>query len=153
MQAPEVPPASDFRFADRLVTRWVDEDNQSVLNNAVYLTLFEETRLRYFRALGLMDGTRFPFVLAQCNVRFLRPGRGGAEVEVAARTTHLGRTSFAQAYRLGPPGEEPWAEAEALLVAWDNERRAKRELGPDFRARVAHFEGLTATAPDESERV
>ncbi|WP_419195421.1 acyl-CoA thioesterase [Engelhardtia mirabilis] len=123
-------------------TRWVDEDNQQVLNNAIYLTLLEEARLRYFRGLELMDGARFPFVLAQCNLRFLRPGCGGAEVVVAVRTTHLGSSSFSQSYRMGPQGEEPWAEAEALLVAWDNKARAKRPMTSAFRSAVARFEGL-----------
>jgi acyl-CoA thioester hydrolase len=142
MELPPIPPGEDFRFRARLTTRWVDEDNQAVLNNAVYLTLFEEARLRYFRALDLMDGARFPFVLAQCNLRFLRPGVGGAQVVVMARTTHLGRSSFLQCYRLGPEGEAPWAEAEALLVAWDNELRSKRELTARFRDAVTEFEGL-----------
>lgn len=143
MQPPELPPPATFRFRARLVTRWVDEDNQSVLNNAVYLTLLEEARLRYFRDLGVMEGARFPFVLAQCNLRFLRPGAGGVEVTVAARATHVGRSSLVQAYRLGPEGEEPWAEAEALLVGWDNERRAKRAFEERFRTAVLGFEALT----------
>ena len=142
MQPPEVPDPEAFRFRAELVTRWVDEDNQAVLNNAVYLTLFEEARLRYFGALDLLDGARFPFVLAQCNLRFLRPGRGGARGEVAARTTHVGRSSLVQAYRLGPAGEAPWAEAEALLVGWDNAARTKRAFDPAFRATVLDFEGL-----------
>ncbi|MEO0651193.1 MAG: acyl-CoA thioesterase, partial [Planctomycetota bacterium] len=126
MQTPELPPPATFRFLTHLVTRWVDEDNQAVLNNAVYLTLLEEARLRYFGGLELMEGARFPFVLAQCNLRFLRPGSGGTEVAVAVRTTHVGRSSLVQAYRLGPSGEGPWAEAEALLVGWDNAARSKR---------------------------
>lgn len=141
MDTPTVPDDGDFRFAATLATRWVDEDNQGVLNNAVYLTLLEEARLRYFRDLQLMDGASFPFVLAQCNVRFLRPGAGGVDVVVRAKTTVLGNSSFVQVYRLGPADQEPWAEAEALLVAWDNGARAKRPMSPEFRAAVAAFEG------------
>ena len=33
-------------------TRWCDEDNQNVLNNAVYMTLLEEARVAYFLQLG-----------------------------------------------------------------------------------------------------
>lgn len=140
METPHIPEPDQFRFRCRLTTRWVDEDNQAVLNNAVYLTLLEESRLRYFGALDLLEGNRFPFVLAQCNLRFLRPGVGGVEVEVAARTAHLGNSSLLQQYRLGPPGAEPWAEAEGLLVGWDNERRTKRPWSDDFRGRVLAFE-------------
>jgi acyl-CoA thioester hydrolase len=141
MDDPVLPPAADFRFRARLWTRWVDEDNQAVLNNAVYLTLLEEARLRYFRDLRLMDGNRFPFVLAAVHLRCLLPGSGGTEVEVAVRTTRLGQTSCEQAYRLGPP-EAPWAEATARLVAFDNRERRKQPLSDAFRAAVAQFEGL-----------
>ncbi|MEZ5979064.1 MAG: acyl-CoA thioesterase [Planctomycetota bacterium] len=140
LERPQVP--GDLRFEVRLRTRWVDEDNQGVLNNAVYLTLLEEARLAYFRRLELMDGASFPFLLAQCNVRFVAPGRGGADVDVAMSTVELGRTSFTQAYRVSDADGTTWLEAEALLVCWDNGERAKTEMAPRFRERVAAFEGL-----------
>jgi acyl-CoA thioesterase FadM len=113
VQAPDVPPDDQLRSEARLVTRWVDEDNQRVLNNAVYLTLLEEARLRYFSGLGLMEADGgFPFVLAQTNARFVAPGRGGREVSVRLATTH------------------------------DPATRGKRAMSDDFRARVAELEGL-----------
>ena len=145
MQNPEVPADTDLSLRVRMHTRWSDEDNQSVLNNAVYMTLFEEARHAYFTGLGLLDANRFPFVLLQTNVRFLAPGRGGVDVEVALGTTHLGRSSFTQAYRLrecrqdGNPGDV-WCEAEAILVAWDRERRSGCPMQEDFRAAITRFE-------------
>lgn len=151
MQPPQVPPSGAIRSRYALRTRWSDEDNQRVLNNAVYLTLFEEARLAYFTELGLMDENQFSFVLAQTNVRFLRPGVGGAEVVVELATTHVGNSSFTQAYRVVPAGggaDEAWAEGEALLVAWDNGARAKRAMAPEFRAALVAREGLDpASAP------
>lgn len=121
MEAPNVPESPAMRFRARLRTRWADEDNHGVLNNAVYLTLFEEARHAYVSALGAMRGARFPFLLAQTNVRFLQPGRGAAEVDVEVATTHVGRTSLVQAYRVIDgevvDGEGAvWCEAEARLV-------------------------------------
>jgi acyl-CoA thioester hydrolase len=98
METPEIPASSAMRFRVKLRTRWSDEDNQRVLNNAVYMTLFEETRFAYFTSLGLLAENQFPFLLAQTNVVFLSPGRGGAEVEAEAATVHLGTSSFTQAY-------------------------------------------------------
>lgn len=143
MDSPALPPDSEFRFAIDLRTRWCDEDAQRVLNNAVYLTLFEEARLRYFGDLGLVEGDVFPFVLAQTNVRFVAPGRGGRTVTVRTRTTHLGRSSIQQVYRV--QGTDPggtWAEAEALLVGWDTSQRCKAAWSEAFRRRVSEFEGL-----------
>lgn len=144
MQPLRLPPPERFRFETEASTRWSDEDNQGVLNNAVYLTLLEEARLAYFGSLDLLDGGRFPFVLAQCNLRFLRPGRGGERWRVAVATTHLGSSSFEQAYRVFAADGQPVAEAEAWLVGWDNRARQKCALSADFRLRVASREGLDA---------
>lgn len=141
MESPRVPDSSGLGFRVTLRTRWSDEDNQQVLNNAVYLTLFEETRYAYFSALGLLDANHFPFVLAQTNVHFVAPGRGGAEVIVEAATTHLGTSSFTQCYRVRDAVDGTvWCEGEARLVAWDNTRRAKGTMAAEFRARVEAFE-------------
>jgi acyl-CoA thioesterase FadM len=135
MEAPRVPDSKDLPFRARLWTRWSDEDNQNVLNNAVFLTLFEETRLRYFSALGTLAENHFPFLLGQTNVRFVAPGRGGVEVIVEMGTTHIGTTSLTQCYRVREAATGTiWCEAEVRLVGWDDERRAKRAWSPAFRA-------------------
>jgi len=143
MERPHSPDPGEFRFRTRLRTRWCDEDNQRVLNNAIYLTLFEEARLSYFTQLGLLHANQFPFVLAQTNVLFVAPGRGGVEVELEVRTTALGETSFTQCYRVleGASGAL-WAEAEARLVLYDPQSGAKRPMPPEFRRAVAELEGL-----------
>ena len=145
MERPNVPPAEELRFRARMRTRWSDEDNQAVLNNAVYLTLFEEARHAYFSGLDLMDGARFPFLLAQTNVRYLHPGRGGVEVEVQLGTQHLGTTSFRQAYRVRELDGPILCEAEALLVcvAADGQKRA---LDARFREAVTSFEQASHSA-------
>jgi len=144
MMPPQVPASEKLRFRVLLRTRWSDEDNQNMLNNAVYLTLMEEGRLAYFTRLGLMEeGGRFSFVMAQCNARFLGPGRGGMEMEMELGTTHLGNSSFLQAYRIRDgTGGAVLCEAEALGVAWDNARRGKKPMEPEFRDAIARFEGL-----------
>ena len=142
MENPNVPDSRTIRFRVTLHTRWSDEDNQGVLNNAVFLTLFEEARHRYFGDLGLLEGAMFPFVLAQTNVAFLSPGKGGVDVVVEAKTTVLGRSSFTQGYRVIDTGGVVWCEAEARLVAWDNVAHKKGSMSSTFRERVAAFDDV-----------
>ncbi len=143
MERPRSLQPAEIRFRVRRRTRWSDEDNQHVLNNAIYLTLFEEARLAYFTELGFVRGNQFPFLLAQTNVLFVAPGRGGVEVEIAARTVELGTTSFTQLYRVsdGASGAV-WAEAEARLVLYDPATGAKRAMPEEFRRAIAQLEGL-----------
>ena len=134
MQVLELPPGLSFRHVYSIATRWSDEDNQSVLNNAVYPTLFEEARLRYFGGLGQLAEGRFPFLLAQSNVRFRAPGRGGDLMQVEMATTHVGRSSFEQAYRVLSPEGELLCEAQALLVTYDPATNKSAPMGDAFRA-------------------
>lgn len=137
MQDPEVPDSEQLRFKLRLRTRWSDEDNQAVLNNAVYLTLFEEARHAYFQSLGLIQANQFPFLLAQTHIRFVAPGRGGVDVEVEMATLRLGNSSFEQAYRVrGLPDRRVWAEGRALLVCYDASNGGSRPMAPAFRAAI-----------------
>lgn len=144
MQAPNVPPADEIRFRAHSRTRWSDEDNQGVLNNAIYLTLLEEARHQYCLHLGLIGvQNQFTFVLGQTNLRHLAPGHGPADVEIQIKTVHLGVRSFHQAYRIGPPGgHEIWAEAEAVMVIWDSENGGSAGMPDFFRDKIAEFEGL-----------
>src|SRR5688572_9489403 len=138
MQDPQVPPSAALRFRARVHTRWSDEDNQGVLNNAVILTLLEEARHAYFGQLGLLESNRFPFLLARCNVRFLAPGRGGVDAEVELATLELGTSSFRQAYRVRSLADGTvWAEAEALLVCYEPQSGGSRPMAPAFRSAIA----------------
>lgn len=134
METPKVPPSESMSFRVRLRTRWSDEDTQGVVNNAVYLTLFEEARFAFFSGLEQLGDNRFPFVLAQTNVVHLAPGRGGREVEVELATTHVGTSSFTQAYRIREAkGGKALCEGEARLVCVDPANGQKTPMSEAFR--------------------
>lgn len=137
MEIPDVPASEAMEFRVELPTRWSDEDTQGVLNNAVYPTLFEEARLAWCRSLGWFDHNAFPFLLAQTNVLYLRPGRGGERVTVELSTVRVGRTSFEQAYRVAGPDGAVWCEARARLVAIDPDNQRPVSIPEAVRARLA----------------
>ena len=59
-------------------------------------------------------------------------------------TTHLGRSSFRQSYRIREAaGGAVWCEAEAVLVCVDAEGHSTA-MPDDFRARVDAFEAGSA---------
>lgn len=143
MHAPQVPESSRIRFRCKARTRWSDEDNQNVLNNAVYMTLLEEARHAYFQKLALLDGRHFPFLLAQTNIRFIAPGKGGVDVELEVVTTRLGTSSLEQSYRVRESASGPvWCEAQAVLVIYDPKSKRSAPMAPSFRQAIEAFEGL-----------
>jgi len=63
METPRLPAA--FALTVPVRARWSDGDLQGVVNNAVYMTLFEEARHAYFTGLQQLEDNHFPFLLAQ----------------------------------------------------------------------------------------
>jgi len=129
------PPEGPPDHVARLHTRWSDADANGVLNNAVYLTLFEEARRDFCEARRLFERQDvFPFLLVAASVEFRRPGRGGVPVEVDLTTVAIGTSSFRQRYRVRPAGEEePWATGESTLVCVDAASGRSRPLDAGFR--------------------
>lgn len=142
----EQPPELEehlVRFQCVHSTRWSDEDNQGVVNNAVMMTMLEEARRVYFSQLDLMSDGRFPFLLAQTNIRFVKPTRGGKALLIQLRTTQLGTTSFTQSYCVRDRDtHEIVAQAQARLVCYDPQTQGKQAMTPEFRERLARFEGI-----------
>ena len=129
-----------YRFATEVPLRWVDVDSAGVVNNAVFLSLVEQARFAYFSHLGLVEDHRVPYVLAETTVQFLRPGRLGMELSVAARTSKLGGSSFHMDYEVRS-GEDVICKAKAALVYVDDAMQPC-EIPADFREVVTTFEEL-----------
>jgi acyl-CoA thioester hydrolase len=136
-----IHPTAAYRFVHEEPTRWVDLDAMGVVNNSVFLTMFEQARRAYFTALGGMDGERFPFVLGQTALRFLRPGRAGERLRIHCRTTRLGGASFDMDYRIDGPDGDPVVVGTATLVCVD-EALGSRPIPPELRRALAEFERL-----------
>jgi acyl-CoA thioester hydrolase len=131
-----------YRFVADVPLRWADVDSEGVVNNAVYLTLTEQARFLYFDHLGLVPDRKVPFVLAEATVRFLRPGRLGMRVEVAARTRELGNTSFRMDYEVRS-ADVVLATVQAALVFVDAALRP-RAIPDDVRDAIRQFEDMPA---------
>ncbi|KAL9644627.1 hypothetical protein ABK040_015366 [Willaertia magna] len=138
-----IPSDAIFRHKVVLSTRWVDEDNQKVLNNAIYLTLFEEARTDYFgpNTLNLLNPNTltFPFVLLKCDLRCLAPGKGFKKVDVFIRTSNVGTSSFTQQYRVVYE-KEVWCEAEAIIVYYNFEKKTKENIPEEWREKILKYE-------------
>jgi acyl-CoA thioester hydrolase len=140
------PAATDPAVADpaptvrcREVVRWCDLDAQGVLNNAVYLTLFEQARLAYFRPLGVLQGECFPFLLVHSELNFRAPARSGDELEVGTRVTRMGTRSFAMSYTVDC-GARRIADGRATLCWVDDALRAVAIPEP-VRVAIRELEG------------
>ncbi|MDJ1499351.1 thioesterase family protein [Xanthocytophaga agilis] len=87
---------TSFRFRWKIQMRWSDMDEMKHVNNAVYLTYFEEARLRY-----LHETLQIPYrdvdtrvIIARNTVDYILPLFFLDEPYLYIRCTHIGTKSF-----------------------------------------------------------
>ncbi|WP_329103544.1 acyl-CoA thioesterase [Micromonospora sp. NBC_01699] len=141
--AAEHPPAA--RYVYHCALRWSDLDAYGHVNNARFLTLYEEARVALMfvggRAWGLnsfADGV----VIARHEVDYLRPvdyalGRATAEqapmVRIELWVEEIKASRFTIGYELFD-GETLASRARSVLVPYDLEQGRPRRLTEDERA-------------------
>jgi acyl-CoA thioester hydrolase len=113
----------------RIEIRWRDLDGSRHVNNAVYSSYLEEVRSEW---LEHVLGGREPvwgYVLARIAIDFRRELTLADEAVVArCRLERLGSSSIRTAEEIRAASGELAAEAEAVLVAWDEMAGASRPL-------------------------
>jgi acyl-CoA thioester hydrolase len=111
----------------RIALRWRDMDMLGHLNQAVYHEMLEEGRAALFASLGRENG--FPFVLARVELDYRREVRHDhGHIDVVARVAAVGRSSVTLEHEIELPDGTPAATGRSVLVAWDPQARAAREV-------------------------
>lgn len=129
MTARARPPAAAADFRYRLRVYWEDTDAGGVVFYANYLKYFERARTEWLRSAGVsQEALRHErgvmFVVADTQVRYLRPARLDDLVEVTVRPVFTGRVGMQlaqQAWRVGSDGQaaERLAEGEIRIGCVD----------------------------------
>lgn len=126
---------------------WAEMDAFGHVNNTVYLRWFESARIHYFEKLGVAttiasDAKAWP-LLAHSSVDYRAKVVYPDTIDVAARVTRLGTTSFTMAYRATSRAKGVLvAEGVGVVVMVDPKTGVKRPLEADLRQRMAALEGL-----------
>lgn len=136
---------TDYRFYHPIEVRYADIDAQGHLNNAKFLTYFEQARIQYLRHLGLFAGGQsfmdIGVILADVHIAFRAPVLWGMDVRVGVRTARLGNKSFTVSQCLqNGPGGPIMAEGEVVLVTYDYRSGATLSLPPEWREKITRFE-------------
>jgi acyl-CoA thioester hydrolase len=126
-------PAADV-FEKRIEIRWRDLDSSRHVNNAVYATYLEEARSGWFA--DLLGAEAVPeFVLVRLAIDYRRELTVADEAVVArCSLQRIGTSSVATVEEIRTAAGELAAEAEAVVVAWDQSASTSRPLTPAERA-------------------
>jgi acyl-CoA thioester hydrolase len=138
---------SQFRFHHPIEVRYGDLDPQGHLNNASYLTFFEQARLQYLKHLGMFDkGQSFMdigVILADIHIAFKKPVEWGTPVKVGVRTTKIGnKSTTVEQTIVHAETDEVFAIGEVVMVAYDYRTGKSIPIPPEWREIVSKFEEL-----------
>ncbi len=137
----------DFHFHTPIEIRYADVDAQGHVNNAVFLTYFEQARIAYLIQLGLFSKDQafldVGIILADAHVIFLAPIQWSMQVTAGARVTRLGNKSMNMEYELKETtGQTPLATGSSVLVAFDYRKQETIPLPEAWREKISEFEHL-----------
>ncbi len=134
-----------FRFSTPMLIRFRDLDAFGHVNNAVYFTYMEMTRVEYFRHIGLVQD-EFPspfFIIAEATCQFKTPILMKAALSIKARVSRLGNSSFDIDYEfVDTTTDQVLATGRTVQVMFDYAERRSVPIPDDWRTAMSTFEGL-----------
>jgi acyl-CoA thioester hydrolase len=145
MQSPFEPSA--FRNRIYFPVRFSDLDAMGHVNNARYLTFFEEGRADWFKeCMGMAaNSTAYPVIVARVEMDYLAPVPFGEQMGVYHRVAKMGAKSMemeAWACMEREGLQIPAAKYKITLVWFDYESGKSMEIPAEARKRISEFEGL-----------
>lgn len=138
---------ADFRFFHPVEVRYGDLDPQGHVNNAKYLTYFEQARIHYMIELGLFTRDQsfmeIGVILADVHITYLEPVYFGQNIKVGVHAARIGNKSMTwdQSIMDADSGKEI-AKGEVVIVTYDYQAEKTIPLPQEWRKKIAEFEGL-----------
>ncbi len=134
-----------FRHSSPVHFRFSDMDSFGHLNNANYLTYFEEARIHYYNDLvnWKYDWSKRGIILARAEVDFIVPGHFRDRAVIFTRTSKIGSKSITNEYQMvKQSGSEEIVLAKAITVAvfYNYETLTSANVPDDWRKAIVEFE-------------
>lgn len=135
-----------FKHKTPLIVRFSDVDAFGHVNNACYLTYFEEARVKYFDEVvdWAYDWSTRGIILAKAEIDFILPLHFKDELFVYTRCSRIGRKSFDLEYQIikFKEGKEIlMADACTVMVAFDYATKKSIEVPEEWKNVLKQYEG------------
>ena len=140
----------EHRFQHPIEVRYGDLDPQGHVNNAKYLTYFEQARIAYINQLGLWQGESFldlGVILAEARITFLAPILYGQRIQVEVWVSRLGNKSLTMEHRIiDKADQKELAVGSTVLVTYIYHQSKSVPIPERWRQIIASFEHLDPIA-------
>lgn len=139
---------SDYHFYHPVEVRYGDLDPQGHVNNAKFLTYFEQARIAYLIQIGFFTRDQsfmeIGVIVADVHITYVQPVYFGQNIKVGVRVIRLGNKSMTWEQNIldADTGKE-LAKGELVIVTYDYKAGKTISVPPEWRDKIIQFEGLT----------
>lgn|SRR5574341_1973222 len=138
---------TQYRFYHPIEVRYGDLDPQGHVNNAKYLTYFEQARIAYWIELGLFTKDQsfmeIGVILADVHITYFEPIYYGQNIKVGVHISKLGNKSMTWEQNImdADTGKEI-SKGEIVVVAYDYHAEKTIPIPQEWRDKISTFERL-----------
>ena len=138
---------ADYEFFHPTEVRYGDLDPQGHVNNAKYLTYFEQARIYYFMKLGLFSKDQsfmeIGVIIADIHITYHSPTHYGDPIQTGVRISKIGNKSMTvEQYVMDAGTGKVMASGTVILVTFDYEGMKPIAVPDDWKKKINEFEGL-----------
>jgi acyl-CoA thioester hydrolase len=122
--------------------RFRDIDSMGHVNNAVFLTYFEEGRKAFLeKVLKVVDPADYPFILAHINCDFLKPVKLGDRISLQVWVGEIGEKSFRFRYRIVEKNDASvvYGNGESVMVLFDYQKNKTIPISKAFLDKISVY--------------
>ncbi|GMV34815.1 MAG: hypothetical protein AMXMBFR60_26440 [Chloroflexota bacterium] len=140
-------PMTDYKFLHPTEVRYGDLDPQGHVNNAKYLTYFEQARIHHFIKMGLFSKDQsfmeIGVIVADIHIKYRAPAHYGDNLITGAKISRIGNKSLivTQSVMDAATGKA-MADGEVILVTFDYKSKKTIPVPEDWKRKIAEFEGI-----------
>lgn len=135
-----------FHFHYPIEIRYSDLDPQGHVNNARFLTYFEQARVHYLIHLGLFSREQsfleIGIIIAEAAITFKAPVYFGTQAQVGVRVSRLGTKSMTMEYEMVDNEGIVYATGSSAIVTFDYKTHATIPIPDSWREIISKFEHL-----------
>ena len=138
---------SDFRFFHPIEIRYGDLDPQGHVNNAKYLTYFEQARVHYLIQLGLFSEDQsfmdVGIIIADIHLTFRSPARYNNRIKVGMRISKIGSKSITtEQCVVDADTGKVFAVGTVILVTFNYREHKTIPVPDEWREKITSFENI-----------
>jgi acyl-CoA thioester hydrolase len=137
---------SKFNFKMKLELRWSDMDQLGHVNNAMYLTYFEQARIEYLHKVCKWNWTETGAILANAYVDYHRPVIYPAPTYAYVRVSKMENKSFVISYMIISvvnEKEKIMTTGYTTMVLYDYDKQQSTIIPDKIRKEIEAYENFT----------